>query len=78
MADLAAELQIETADNELIESLTRSLRSFFDQTSSSDGEYLTRTATEYVTQIRNAESQRIRRGQPDLRAAMATIKHAGK
>ena len=78
MAKMAAELQIEEADQELIESLTRSLRNFFDQTSSSDAEYLTRTATEYVTQIRNADSQRIRRGQPDLRAAMATIKHAGK
>ena len=72
MADTAAESQIEAAGNELIESLTRSLQRFFDQTSSTDAEYLTRTATEYVTQIRDAESQRIRKGQPDLRAAMTT------
>ena len=78
MTDLAAESHIETADNELIESLTRSLQQFFDQTTSTDAEYLTRTATEYVDQLRTAEAQRIRKGQPDLRAALITIKHAGK
>ena len=78
MADLAAESHGGVAESDLTESLTRSLRSFFDQTSSGDSEYLTRTATGFVSQIRDAEVQRIRRAQPDVRAAMVLIKHAGK
>ena len=75
MADLAAESHGGVAESDLTESLTRSLRSFFDQTSSGDSEYLTRTATEFVSQIRDAEVQRIRRAEPDVRAAMVLIKH---
>ena len=78
MADLAAEAQAGEAGTDLMESLTRSLRSFFDQTSSVEVNYLTKTATEYVSQMRNAEFQRIRRAVPDTRAAMVLIKHAGK
>ena len=70
MAGLAAEAQAGEAGTDLIESLSRSLRSFFDQTTSVDGVYLTKTATEYVSQMRNAEFQRIRKAVPDTRNAM--------
>ena len=76
MADLAAESQVGVAGDDLTESLTRSLRSFFDQTTSVDSEYLARTATEFVSQMRDAEVQRIRKAVPDMRAAMTLIKHA--
>ena len=78
MADLAEQSQAGEPGTDLMESLTRSLRSFFDQTTSVEAEYLTRSATEYVSQMRDAESQRIRRTTPETRAAMTLIKHAGK
>ena len=78
MTDLASRSQAGEAGGDLIESLTRSLRSFFDQTSSVDSDYLAKTATEYVSQMRDAEVQRIKRAVPDMRAAMVQIKHAGK
>ena len=78
MAELAAQAQAGEAGTALTESLTRSLNSFFDQTTSVEAGYLTRTATEYVTQMREAESKRIRATTPDTRAAMKLIKHAGK
>ena len=59
-------------------SLTQSLRSFFEQTTSEDAAYLTRSATDHVSNIRDAEIQRIRRATPDTKAAMAQIRHAGK
>ena len=78
MAELAEQSQAGEAGTALTESLTRSLKSFFDQTTSVEAGYLTRTATEYVTQMREAEFLRIRRATPDTRAAMTLIKHAGK
>ena len=78
MTDLASRSQAGEAGSDLTESLTRSLQSFFDQTSSVDSEYLTRTATEYVSRMRDAEVQRIRKAVPDMRAAMVQIKQAGK
>ena len=78
MTDLASRSQAGEAGGDLIESLTRSLQSFFDQTSSVDSDYLAKTATEYVSQMRDAEVQRIKRAVPDMRAAMVQIKHAGK
>ena len=78
MAELAAQSQAGEAGTALTESLTRSLNSFFDQTTSDEAGYLTRTATDYVTQIKEAEFRRIRRATPDTKAAMTLIKHAGK
>ena len=78
MAELAAESQLGVAENDLTESLRSTLRSFFDQTTGVDREYLTRTATEFVSQMRDAEVQRIRNSEPDKRAAMSLIKRAGK
>ena len=78
MAELAAQAQAGEAGTALTESLTRSLNSFFEQTTSGEAGYLTRTATEYVNQMREAESKRIRAATPDTRAAMKLIKHAGK
>ena len=78
MAELAEQSQAGEAGTDLTESLTRSLRSFFDQTSSVEAEYLTKSATEYVSQMRDAEFQRIRRATPETKAAMTLIKHAGK
>ena len=78
MAELAEQSQAGEAGTALTESLARSLKSFFDQTTSVEAGYLTRTATDYVTQMREAEFLRIRRATPDTRAAMTLIKHAGK
>ena len=78
MAELGVQSQAGDPGTDLMESLTRSLRSFFEQTTSEDVEYLTRSATEHVSLIRDAEFQRIRRATPDTKAAMTLIQHAGK
>ena len=78
MAELGQHSQAGEPGTELTESLTRSLRSFFDQTTSEEAGYLTKSATDYVSQMRNAEYQRIRRATPETKAAMTLIKHAGK
>ena len=78
MAELAEQSQAGEPGTDLTESLTRSWRSFFDQTTSEEAEYLTRSATKYVAQMRDAEFQRIRRATPETKAAMTLIKHAGK
>ena len=78
MAELGEQSQAGEPGTELTESLTRSLRSFFDQTTSEEAEYLTRSATEHVFRMRDAEFLRIRRATPETKAAMALIKHAGK
>ena len=78
MAELAEQSQAGEPGTDLTESLTRSLRSFFDQTTSEEAEYLTRSATKYVSQMRDAEFQRTRRATPETKAAMTLIKHAGK
>ena len=75
MADLAETTHL---DNDLAESLTRSLRSFFDETTGIDREYLTKAATEFVAQMRDAEAHRIQNAVPDKRAAMSLIQRAGK
>ena len=78
MVELGLQSQAEEPGRELVGSLTQSLKSFFEQTTSEDAEYLTRTATEHVSNMRDAESQRIRRATPDTKAAMKLIRHAGK
>ena len=78
MVELAGQSQAGDPGTDLVGSLTRSLRSFFEQTTSEDVEYLTRSATEHVSNIRDAEIQRIRKATPDTKAAMTLIKHAGK
>ena len=75
MIDLAGTTHL---DNDLPESLSRSLRSFFDETSGVDREYLTRAATAFVAQMRTAEVSRIQDAVPDKRAAMSLIQRAGK
>ena len=78
MVQLAEQSQAGEPGTDLVGSLTNSLRSFFEQTTSEDAQYLTRSATEYVSNMRDAEIQRIRRATPDTRAAMVIIRHAGK
>ena len=78
MVELGLQSQAEEPGRELVGSLTHSLRSFFEQTTSEDAEYLTRSAIEHVSNMRDAESQRIRRATPDTKAAMKLIRHAGK
>ena len=79
MIDRMAELaETPQPDNELYDSLKRSLKSFFDDTTSIDREYLRRAATDFVSQMRDAEVQRIQRLEPDKRAAMSLIKRVGK
>ena len=78
MIELGLQSQAEEPGKELVGSVTQSLRSFFEQTTSEDAEYLTRSAIEHVSNMRDAEIQRIRRATPDSRAAMGIIRHAGK
>ena len=78
MVQLGVQSQAEEPGRELVGSLTNSLRSFFEQTTSEDAEYLTRSAIEHVSNMKDAESQRIRRANPDTKAAMKLIRHAGK
>ena len=78
MAELAETSQIGVAENDLTESLKRSLRSFFNETTGIDREYPTKAATDFVSQMREAEVQRIQNSVPDKRAAMSSIKRAGK
>ena len=78
MVELGLQSQAEEPGRELVGSLTHSLRSFFEQTTSEDAEYLTRSAIEHVSNMKDAESQRIRRATPDTKAAMKLIRHAGK
>ena len=78
MVELGLQSQAGEPGKELVGSLTHSLRSFFEQTTSEDAEYLTRSAIEHVSNMKDAESQRIRRGTPDTKAAMKLVRHAGK
>ena len=78
MVELGIQSQAGEPGRDLVGSLTRSLRSFFEQTTSEDPEYLTKSATEHVSNMKDAESQRIRKATPDTKAAMAQIRHAGK
>ena len=55
MVELAVQSQAGDPGTDLVGSLTRSLRSFFEQTTSEDVEYLTRSATEHVSNIRDVE-----------------------
>ena len=49
MVELAIQSQAGEPGKDLVGSLTRSLRSFFEQTTSEDTEYLTKSATEHVS-----------------------------
>ena len=75
MSELAEAPQL---DNELTDSLRKSLQSFFDNTTGIDREYLTKAATDFVVRMRDIEAQRIQRSEPDKRAAMSLIRRVGK
>ena len=75
MAQLAETPQLEP---ELADSLRTNLQSFFDDTTGIDTPYLTKASIEHVSRMRDIEVNRIRKAEPDRKAAMSRIKQVGK
>ena len=75
MAELSQQWEVA---EELISSLRSSLRPFFEETSGTDSEYLTRAAIAHVDRMRIIERDRIQRTELNSRASLSLIRHVGK
>ena len=64
--------------DKLTNCLRNSLQFFFNDTSGRDRQYLTMAVIDFVDQMRDIETKRIRRTDLNARAAMSLIRHVGK
>ena len=65
-------------DDELTDSLKKSVQFFFNDTTGIDSEHLTSSATDFVDRMRDIEAQRTQRIEPNKRAAMSLVRQVGK
>ena len=69
--------QVELAE-ELTSSHRGTLQPFFDETTGTDSEYLTRASISHVERMRQVEDRRIQNSKLNGWAAMSLIRHVGK